>query len=96
MTASTHKTSDERKEALARSIAGQIAGGGRVESQSDFQAVVVKGKPVNHVLHLILTLISFPVLFAWAIVWLILVITGGEKRQMINVDEWGNVNVAKL
>ena len=51
-------------------------------------AVVVSGKPVNHILHLILTIVTVGF---WGIVWLILVIAGGEKREMITVDEYGNV-----
>lgn len=90
---SGRKTSDERKELMARTIAGQIANGGRVESQSDFQAVLVKGKKVNHVLHLILTLVTFSL---WAPVWIILAIFGGEKRSLVTVDEYGNAAVSKV
>ncbi|MBB3041971.1 hypothetical protein FHU40_001772 [Nocardioides soli] len=50
--------------------------------------MLVDGKPVNHVLHLILTLVTC---FAWAIVWLILVGVGGEKRYSLSVDAYGNV-----
>jgi hypothetical protein len=32
----------------------------------------------------------------WWIVWLGLVIFGGEKRTSVSVDEWGNTNVQKL
>ena len=54
------KSTEERKELVARTVTGQIAGGAvDVESQSDFQAVLVRGKAVNHVLHLILTLVTF-------------------------------------
>jgi hypothetical protein len=87
------KSAEERKELLARTVAAQVAGGARVESQSDFQAVIVKGKPVNHVLHLILTLVT---LTAWAIVWIALAIFGGEKRSMVTVDEYGNASVQKV
>jgi hypothetical protein len=89
----SRKTTEERKELLARTIMGQVAGGARVESQSDFQAVVVKGKPVNHVLHLIITLVT---LFTWGFVWIGLAIFGGEKRSMITVDEYGNAAVQKV
>jgi hypothetical protein len=92
-TVSGRKSSEERKEMLARTVSGQVAGGARVESQSDFQAVVVKGKSVNHVLHLILSLVT---LGAWAIVWIALAIFGGEKRSMVTVDEYGNVAVQKV
>ena len=71
----------------------QIATGARVESQSDFQAVVIKGKPVNHTLHLIITLVT---LTMWAPVWIALAIFGGEKRSMVVVDEYGNAAVQKV
>jgi len=87
-------STDRRKEALARGVASQLAQGGRrVESQSDFNAVIVNGKPVNHVLHAILTLFS---LGFWALVWITLIIIGGEKREMVTVDEYGNTSVQKL
>lgn len=89
----SHKSPDERKQLLARTIQGQIAQGGRIESQSDYQAVVVKGKKVNHILHLILTLFTF---LMWGIVWIVLSIVGGEKRSIVTVDEYGNVAVQKV
>ncbi len=93
VTSGARKTADERKELLARAITGALARGGRVESQSDYQAVIVIGKPVNHLLHGILTFITF--LF-WGIVWIILAVTGGEKREVITVDEYGNVSVSRV
>lgn len=87
------KSSDERKEALARAIHGQVAQGARVESQSDYQAVLVKGHRPNHVLHLILTLVTLGV---WGIVWIAVALLGGEKRMSVGVDEWGNTNIQRL
>ena len=85
---SGRKSLEERKELLARTIAHQVVTGARVESQSDFQAVLVEGKPVNHVLHAILTIFTC---LLWGIAWAIIAATGGEKRQMVVVDEFGNV-----
>ena len=89
------KTSEERKAILAQAVANTLAQAGkwRVESQSDYNAVIVKGKPVNHVLHLILTIVT--VLF-WVVVWIGLVIFGGETRYMLTVDEYGNTSTQKL
>ena len=87
------KSLEERKELLARTVAGQVITGARVQSQSDFQAVLVRGKPVNHVLHLILTLVTFTL---WGWVWAALAIFGGEKRSMITVDEYGNVAILRV
>jgi hypothetical protein len=85
--------SEPRKELLSRTVGAQIATGARVQSQSDYQAVVVHGKPINHVLHLVL---SFVTVFMWTPVWVCLAIFGGEKRSMITVDEYGNVAIQKV
>lgn len=84
----TRRTDDERKVLLAQQLQTAAARGLRIESQSDFQAVLVEGKPVNHVLHAILTIFTC---LLWGIVWAIIAATGGEKRQMVVVDEFGNV-----
>lgn len=89
----TKRSADERKALLAQQIQSASARGLRVESQSDFQAVMVEGKPVNHVLHAIITIFSCGL---WGIVWIILAITGGEKREMVVVDEFGNLQLQKL
>jgi hypothetical protein len=80
--------SEERKQRTAAAIHSAVVQGGRIESQSDYHAVIVNGPPVNHVLHLLLTLVTFGV---WLIVWLALIAFGGEKRKAVSVDEYGNV-----
>ncbi len=84
------KTLMERKEILARQIQMAVAQGGRVESQSDANAVIVKGKQVNHLLHFLIGVFTCGL---WWIAWLIIAITGGEKREMVVVDDWGNASV---
>lgn len=86
------KTVEQRKAILAQAVQQAVLRGGRIESQTDTMAVMVRGKPVNHILHLILTLVTVGL---WGIVWLILVLTGGEKREMITVDDYGNVLIQK-
>ena len=81
-------SSEERRAILARVVASDVASGGRVESQTSYQAVIVKGHRPNHILHLILTIAT---LGFWAIVWIALAIFGGEKRRTITVDEYGQV-----
>lgn len=89
----TRRTADERKVILAQQLQTAAARGLRIESQSDFQAVLVEGKPINHTLHAILTIFTC---LLWGIVWAIIAATGGEKRQMLVVDEFGNVIWQKL
>ena len=67
---------------LDQQIAQYVKWGWRVESRTDHQAVIVKGHRPNHILHLILTIIT---LGMWAIVWILLSIFGGEKRKTLAV-----------
>jgi hypothetical protein len=87
---SERKSSDERKEALARIISAQVIEGARVESQSDYQAVLVRGYRLNNTMHLILTIVTFGL---WSIVWLLLALFGGEKRRVASIDEWGKSSI---
>jgi hypothetical protein len=67
--------------------------GWRVESQTDRQAVMVKGHKHSHGLHLFLSIITAGL---WALfVWLPLSVFGGEKRQVVTVDERGHASVSK-
>jgi hypothetical protein len=87
------KSQAERKAQLANTLQGQVAGGGRIESQGDFQAVVVRGHRPNHLLHFLVGVFT---LGLWWFVWIGIAIFGGEKRQMISVDEFGNVLVQRV
>jgi len=89
------KAPEERKAALAAAVAHAISSHNRtrIESQTDYQAVIVRGSRPNHVLHLILSVLT---LGFWAVfVWLPLTLFGGEKRSVISVDEYGNVVAPK-
>ena len=87
------KSSATREEALAFILERAIARGARIENQSDFQAVVVEGRPVNHILHLLLSVFT---LGFWAIIWIALAIFGGEKRSLIRIDKNGNPHTTKV
>ena len=89
----TRRTAVERKAILAQQLQGAAARGLRIESQSDFQAILVKGQPVNNTLHAILTIFTC---LLWGIVWAVIAATGGEKREMLVVDEFGNVQHQRL
>ena len=82
------KTDSERKQVLAVQIANLVSQGYRVESQSEFQAVLARGKRPNHTLHAIITIFTF---FLWGVVWLILNFTNRIDRVVVTVDEWGNL-----
>ena len=89
---STAISMQERKALLARQVAMSVGSGARVESQSDTMAVLIRGRPVNHLLHFFIGVFT---LGLWWIVWLLLGITGGERREVVTVDEFGNVLVQK-
>lgn len=84
----TKATNAQRQAALDDEVARLVAAGNRVEARSDFQAVVVYGKPVNHLLHALLTLVTFGL---WSIGWAIIAYTCGEIRSVISVDDAGIV-----
>lgn len=50
---------------------------------------MVKGHRLNHVLHLLLSIVT---LGLWLIVWILLASFGGETRWLVKVDEYGNVS----
>ena len=87
------KSSDARKEALAFILERATARGARIENQSDFQAILVEGRPVNHILHLLLSIFT---LGFWLIVWIALAIFGGEKRSLVRIDKDGNPHTSKI
>lgn len=86
-------SAEERKRKLANQIRTEVTQGGRVESQGDFDAVVATGGEINHTVHLIATLASCGI---WGIVWLVLALTGGVKRKMVAVDDYGQILVQNI
>jgi hypothetical protein len=81
-------TTTQRKTILARAIEHQVALGGRVESSGDFHAVVIFGKPVNHILHFLIGIVTLTI---WWLVWLLLVLGNNQMRRTIFVTEDGLV-----
>lgn len=77
-----------RRARLTESISGSVRNGWRVEAQGEDYAVIVYGNRPNHILHLILTLVTAGL---WGIVWICVAIGSGEKRMTIRVDEYGNI-----
>jgi hypothetical protein len=87
------KSADERKASLARTITNQVAQGWRVESQSDYQAVLLKGRHVRHMLHLVLSILTVGL---WLPVWFVMWLVYHERRQIAEVDDYGNVRVNRV
>lgn len=85
---------EQRRELLATEVSRQLGfGNRRLESYSDLSAVIVIGKPVNHLLHFLVMVMTVGI---WGLVWLLLVLTGGERRELVRVDDSGRVTVEQL
>uniref|UniRef100_A0AAU3H149 DUF8108 domain-containing protein n=1 Tax=Streptomyces sp. NBC_01401 TaxID=2903854 RepID=A0AAU3H149_9ACTN len=69
-------------------VSRRVAAGWRVESRSGSQAVLVRGQPVNHVLHALLTVFTCCL---WGVVWGVLVLTNDVERVALTVDAQGQV-----
>ena len=82
----------ERRQRQADAVAREVMQGSRVESEGPFQAVMVSGGKVNHLLHFF---VGIATCGWWWIVWIFLGITGGEKRYMVRTDEFGNSRVER-
>ena len=86
-------TDAERREILNQAILQHQAQGKRLESQVGFHATLVSGKRVDHLLHAFVTFVTGGI---WLIVWLFYIAKGGEKREMLAVDEVGRVTITPL
>lgn len=86
---------DKRREILNQAISNRLArpGAWRVESRTDFDAIIVGGKQVNHTLHLLLSVFTLGI---WLIVWALVAMTAGETRYRMAVDEHGNGSFMRL
>lgn len=63
--------------------------GARLESRSATTAVLVLGQPVQHVLHLILSLLTAGI---WLIVWALMVFSNKQQRIVLALRENGSVS----
>lgn len=82
----------DTRRALANAVASECARGGwRVESQTDVNAILAKGKRTSHGLHIFLSIITAGF---WLPVWGILWYLNREQRLILNVDEYGNITRA--
>ena len=79
----------QRSQILDQTLIAKASQGGRLETRTATTAVVVAGKPINHILHLLLSVFACG---AWVPVWLIMTVLGGEQRRILNVDQFGQVS----
>jgi cytochrome b len=81
----------DRQAILASEVARQVATGARVQVQTDYMATIVRGRRPNHLLHVILSIVTFGVWFL--LVYIPVLIFAGEKWSTVTVDEYGNLHV---
>ena len=62
-------------------IRREVKKGRRVESQNQHETVLVKGQRPNHILHLLLSVFTGGL---WIPVWILVAMTGGEKRKVVS------------
>jgi hypothetical protein len=86
------RTDADRNAMLAQSVANEVRKDWRVQSQTDFQAVMEKGKRTSHGLHLFLSIVTVGL---WIPVWVAVWYLNRDQNEVINVDGYGNVNIAK-
>jgi hypothetical protein len=89
------KSPEERKTILDRAFAGTFLEAGRrvarrVEGQSEYEVVLVRGRRSEHRLHLWITILTVGL---WGPVWLAVWLAQREKREIASVDEYGNTAV---
>jgi len=80
-----------RRTVLAKAVQIEVLAGGRVETQGEFNAALrFGGKPVNHILHLLLSLVT---LGLWVLVWIAMAISSAMSKYTVTltVDEYGDL-----
>ena len=83
----------ERAEALQDYLAQAAGRGWRMETKAETIAFMVSGKPVNHLLHAVMSLLTGGL---WLAVWAGMAVFGGEKRMLARVDQFGEVKADQL
>jgi YD repeat-containing protein len=85
-------STEERQERLARVVSTKTLEGWTVVDRNERDAWAIldlPGKPVNHVLHALITIFSCGL---WAIVWAILALTQRrQQRVRVSIDAYGNL-----
>lgn len=88
-TSDTPLTEQEQERRLADVVLAEQARSAILVAVDGNRAVMARGRRPNHVLHLVLSVLTLGV---WAVlVWLPLGVLGGERRFVLTVDEFGRV-----
>jgi hypothetical protein len=85
-------TRAERTHTLDAEIQYHGSHGWRLRSKTASEAHLVKGKSVSHFLHLFFAIVT---LGLWLLVWIPLIVFGGERHKYVWVDEQGGVTSSR-
>jgi len=77
---------------LDHAVASHVSTGWAVESRTATMAVMVSGGQANHVLHLLLTLLSCGL---WGIMWLLIAATSSTSRISLILNPDGTLTITK-
>lgn len=69
-----------REQTFDLQLSSYLSKGWRIESRTAYTAVLVKGQRVNHILHLLLSLVTVGL---WIPVWIFLAAARGEHHKRI-------------
>jgi hypothetical protein len=83
---------DKRERLLERAVEIEVLAGATVVHRSDRGVTLAHRRPVHHVLHLVLTLLTG----VWGFVWLAMILNRREDRLRLEVDAWGNIWPVRL
>ncbi len=84
----TSITRSDRTQTLDAEIQYHGSNGWRLRTKTASEAHLVKGEPVSHFLHLFFAIAT---LGLWLVVWIPLIVFGGERHKYVSVDEQGRV-----
>ena len=79
---------DQRAAIMEQALRDLTFRGYRTETVDGPRAIISMGEPVNHVLHVLVTVFTCGL---WLPIWLLLIALGGVKRRHIHIDEYGNL-----
>jgi MFS-type transporter involved in bile tolerance (Atg22 family) len=77
----------EKANKLALAIATEVSKGWRVESQSQIQGVLAKGKNVNHTLQIFFSVITAGF---WLLAYIPMAIINRRQTKIVRIDDFGN------
>lgn len=88
----TERSETERKSLLEKQIISYVSRGWRLDTQTDFAAVLSYGKRLNHILHLLLSIVTFGI---WIIFWIVMGLTHKIATVTISIDKFGNTSISR-